>query len=72
MAHSALSPDSAERHSAGWRSGMEGEYMYTEHRYFESRDELLEFLKSFDSVPDEQKPKVYLVDDDTGEMTRVM
>lgn len=55
-----------------WRSVKEGEYMYTEHRYFESRDELLEFLKSFDSVPDEQKPKVYLVDDDTGEMTRVM
>lgn len=46
--------------------------MFTIHKYFESEEELQEFLKAFNSVPDDEKPKIYFVDDDTGEISRLM
>lgn len=43
------------------------------HRYFDSEEELQEFIKSVESVPvpEDEKPKIFLINDDTGEMTRI-
>ena len=52
----------------GWKEAN----MFTIHKYFESEEELQAFLKTFDTVPDKEKPKIFIVDDDTGEVSRVM